>query len=319
MARSEKRAPDHAAKRAPDHAAKRAPDHAAKRAPDHAAKRAPAHLLKRSGRPSWSTAAAPRDEAIFGIHAVAEALAAGERLKRIMIGKARERDPALGVILENARAAGVQVSFEDEAAFRRFGDARHQHVAAIAPLYAYADWASIREVVRADPSALVVALDHVEDPQNLGSVLRNAEGAGAAAVVIPDRRSAAVTAATRRAAAGAASHLRVASVPNLVRALDDLKSDGCWVYGLAAAEGAVSYTDLDFSGRCVLVVGAEGKGLSRLVSEHCDRLAVIPLRGKVASLNAASASAVALFEAVRQKTQRRSVAPEHTRHTPVNP
>jgi 23S rRNA (guanosine2251-2'-O)-methyltransferase len=175
--------------------------------------------------------------------------------------------------------------------------------------FAYTAWPAVRKAVAADRDALVVALDHVEDPQNLGAVLRNAEGAGATAVVIPDRRSAMVTPAARRAAAGAASHVRVATVPNLVRALGDLKADGCWVYGLTIATGAVGYTELDLQGRCALVIGAEGKGLSRLVSERCDRLATIPLHGKVSSLNAASAAAIVLFEALRQRAHRDSEYP----------
>jgi 23S rRNA (guanosine2251-2'-O)-methyltransferase len=128
-----------------------------------------------------------------------------------------------------------------------------------------------------------------------------------------------VTPAARRAAAGAASHIRIASVPNLVRSLEDLKADGCWVYGLAAVPEAVPYTTIDFAGKCVLVVGAEGKGISRLVLERCDRLAAIPLHGKVASLNASAAVAVALFEAVRQKTGRLIVTQKNKQQTPINP
>jgi 23S rRNA (guanosine2251-2'-O)-methyltransferase len=258
-------------------------------------------------------------EIIAGVHAVEEALAAGETLQRILIGKRRERDPALRTIIASATAARVPISYEPDSAFRKYGDVRHQHVAALAQPFKYAAWPDVREAVRADPNALVVALDHVEDPQNLGAVMRNAEGAGATAIVIPDRRSAAVTPATRRAAAGAASHIRVASVPNLVRAIEDLKADGCWVYGLATGRLAVPYTEIDLTGRCALVVGAEGKGLSRLALERCDRLAKIPLSGKVASLNAASAAAVLLFEAVRQRASTKIVTRGTSPQTLVNP
>ena len=265
-------------------------------------------------------AASTNTEVIAGIHAVAEALAGGEALQRIVIGKQRERDPSVKGILVTARQAGIPIAFEPDAWFRRrFGDARHQHVAAVAVPFKYAAWHDVRAAVAADASALVVALDHVEDPHNLGAVMRNAEGAGATAVVIPDRRSASVTAAARRAAAGAASHLRVASVPNLVRALEDLKADGCWIYGLATAADAVPYTNIDFRGRCVIVVGSEGKGLSRLALERCDRLARIPLAGKVASLNASSAAAVALFEALRQRAQAEIVTRRNKAQTLVNP
>ena len=241
------------------------------------------------------------DESITGVHAVTEALAAGERFEKIVIGKMRTADPAIQAIVRAAKSAGVAVAVEGDEAFRGFGSDRHQHVAAIVKRFAYARWEDVRAAVRAAADAIVVVLDHIEDPQNLGAVLRNAEGAGATAVVIPDRRSAAVTPAARRAAAGAASHLRVAVVPNLARCLTDLKVDGCWVYGLSTAEGSAAYTHVDMRGRCVLVVGSEGKGLSRVVAERCDRLVEIPLHGKVKSLNASSAAAVALFEARRQR------------------
>lgn len=242
-------------------------------------------------------------ESITGIHPVAEALAAGERIEKVIIGKGRVDDPAVQAIVRSAKTAGVAVQIEGDDAFRRFGSERHQHVAAVVRRYVYARWEDVRAAVKGAADALVIVLDHIEDPQNLGAVMRNAEGAGATAVVIPDRRAAGVTPAARRAAAGAASHLRVASVPNLVRALEDLKTDGCWVYGLSTGPGSATYTQMDMRGRCVIVVGAEGKGLSRVVGEKCDRLAQIPLRGKVKSLNASSASAIALFEAVRQRAQ----------------
>jgi len=259
------------------------------------------------------------DEIIAGLHAVEEALEAGEPIKRILIGKQRERDPAVARIAASARARGIHVDIAGEPEFRRLGDARHQHIAAFAQPFAYAPWPEVRAAVRADEQALIVALDHVEDPHNLGAVMRNAEGAGATAVVIPNRRSAAVTPAARRAAAGAASHLRVASVPNLARALEDLKHDGCWVYGLATTSQAVPYTEIDLTGRCVLVVGAEGKGLSRLTLERADRLALIPLSGKVRSLNASSAAAIALFEAVRQRAHGAIVTAKNKPQTLVNP
>ena len=255
---------------------------------------------RRNARPPKRTG---DSESIAGVHAVAEALAAGERIEKVIIGKGRTADAAVQAIVRSAKMAGVAVEIEGDDAFRRFGSERHQHVAAVVERYAYARWDEVRAAVKASADALVVVLDHIEDPQNLGAVLRNAEGAGATAVVIPDRRAAGVTPAARRAAAGAASHLQIVSVPNLVRSIQDLKADGCWVYGLSTAPGAVTYTQIDMRGRSVIVIGAEGKGLSRVVAEKCDRLAQIPLRGKVKSLNASSAAAIALFEAMRQRAQ----------------
>jgi 23S rRNA (guanosine2251-2'-O)-methyltransferase len=241
------------------------------------------------------------EEEIYGVHAVDEALRGGEPLRRIIIGKHRERDPKLAGLIALARARGVPIAFESSKHGSQGGRPdQHQHVSAVVPPFSYTPWADVRSLVRAAGRALVVAIDHLEDPHNLGAVLRNAEGAGASAVVMPDRRNAAVTAVTRKAAAGAASHLKIARVPNIVAAMEALKEDGCWVTGLSPAPGAVDYHEADYTAKCALVVGAEGKGLSRLVSERCDSLVRIPLHGRVASLNAASAAAVVLFEVARR-------------------
>jgi 23S rRNA (guanosine2251-2'-O)-methyltransferase len=241
------------------------------------------------------------EEQIFGVHAVDEALKAGEPLRRIVIGKHRERDPKLAELIAAARARDIQVDFETAAQRQGKGAPdHHQHVRAIVRPFGYTPWPQIRSLVKPAQSALVVAIDHLEDPQNLGAVLRNAEGAGALAVVMPDRRNAAVSPVTRRAAAGAASHLKIARVPNIVAAMEALKDDGCWVTGLSPGPGAVDYHEANYTAKCVLVVGAEGKGLSRLVMERCDSLVRIPLHGRVASLNAASAAAVVLFEVARR-------------------
>lgn len=240
------------------------------------------------------------DEEIIGVHAVEEAVRAGEVLHRIVIGKHRERDPKLGGLIDAARRRGIPVVFEALRNPRLVSD-HHQHVRALVPPFRYTPWEQVREAVRDSTSTLVVAIDHIEDPQNLGAVLRNAEGAGAGAIVMPERRNAGVTPVTRRTAAGAASHLKIARVPNIVAAIKALKDDGCWVTGLSPNPAAVPYDQADYSAKCALVVGAEGKGLSRLVMERCDALVRIPLRGKVASLNAASAAAVVLFEVARRR------------------
>jgi 23S rRNA (guanosine2251-2'-O)-methyltransferase len=258
-------------------------------------------------------------EYVFGVHAVTEAIAAGEPLLRLTVGRRRAVDKDIAELLRTAAARGIRVDIEDEAAFRRYGDAHHQHIVALAPPFHYADWPAVRAAVRADANALVVALDHIEDPQNVGAILRNAECAGAIAAVLPERRTAAVTAAVRRAAAGATSHLPIARVPNIVRAFADLKEDGCWVVGTAAVPKAMPYTAVDFTGRCVLVVGAESKGMSHLALQRCDILAKIPMNGKIASLNASSAAAVVLFEAVRQRALKRLVTTSTSGQTPVNP
>ena len=238
-------------------------------------------------------------ETIYGVHAVEEALSAGEPMHAIVTTRERARHPALRRLLAQAEAKRIRITFENDRWFAQ-RSAHHQHVAAIVDAFSYSSWAEVVRRVASAQEIVVVALDHIEDPQNVGAIVRNAEGAGAGVIVIPDRRSAMVTPAARRAAAGAASHVMVAAVPNLVRALDELKGAGCWVTGLATGSEA-PYSETDLTGKRVFVVGAEGKGLHRLVSEHCDNLVRIPLLGKVSSLNVASAAAIVLFEAVRQR------------------
>src|SRR4051812_12488433 len=179
---------------------------------------------------------------------------------------------------------------------RLAGSPDHQGIVAEVDPYPYADPGALLDA----KDALVLALDGVQDPRNLGAICRSAEAAGAAGVVIPARRSAGVTAAACKASAGAVEHLPVARVTNLERWLSGAKEAGAWVYGAdASAPGA--YTGADLLGKVVLAVGGEGRGLRRLVAERCDLLVSIPLRGRVASLNVATAASVLLFEAVRQR------------------
>jgi 23S rRNA (guanosine2251-2'-O)-methyltransferase len=179
---------------------------------------------------------------------------------------------------------------------RLAGSPDHQGVVAEVDPYPYAD----PESLLAGPDALVVALDQVQDPHNLGAVCRSAEAVGAAGLVIPSRRSAAVTAAVSKASAGAVEHLPLARVPNLVDWLIRAKDSGAWIYG--AEQGApAAYTQADLSGKLVLVLGSEGRGLRRRVSATCDLLISIPAHGRVASLNVSAAAAVLLFEAARQR------------------
>ena len=179
---------------------------------------------------------------------------------------------------------------------RLAGSPDHQGVVAEVDPYPYADPDSLLD----RPDALVVALDQVQDPRNLGAVCRSAEAVGAAGLVIPSRRSAAVTAVACKASAGAVEHLPVARVSNLADWLTQAKDSGAWIYG--AEQGAPApYAQADLSGKVVLVLGSEGRGLRRRVSETCDLLISIPVRGRVGSLNVSAAAAVLLFEAARQR------------------
>lgn len=177
------------------------------------------------------------------------------------------------------------------------GSPDHQGVVAEVDPYPYADPSSILEA----PEALVVALDQVQDPRNLGAICRSAEVAGAAGVVIPARRSAAVTAVACKASAGAVEHLPVARVPNLAEWIATAKDAGAWVYG-ARPDAPKAYDAIDWSGRVVLVLGGEGKGIRPRVLDACDAVIAIPQLGKVGSLNVSAAASVLLFEAVRQRT-----------------
>jgi 23S rRNA (guanosine2251-2'-O)-methyltransferase len=182
---------------------------------------------------------------------------------------------------------------------RLCGSPEHQGVVAEVDPYPYADPTQLL----ADEDALVVALDQIQDPHNLGAVCRAAEVAGASGVVITERRAAEVTAAACKASAGAVEHLAVARVRNLADWLAEAKGAGAWVYG-AAEDAATAYTAVDWGGRAVLVMGSEGKGLRPRVADGCDELISIPVRGRVGSLNVSVAAAVILFEAQRSRMAR---------------
>jgi 23S rRNA (guanosine2251-2'-O)-methyltransferase len=179
---------------------------------------------------------------------------------------------------------------------RLAGSPDHQGVVAEVDPYPYAD----PEALLRRPDALVVALDQVTDPRNLGAVCRSAEAAGAAGVVIPTRRSAAVTAVACKVSAGAVEHLAVARVPNLADWLALAKDAGAWIYGAEAGAGA-PYTEVDLTGRVVVALGSEGGGLRRRVAAGCDLLMSIPTHGRIGSLNVSAAASVLLFEAARQR------------------
>jgi 23S rRNA (guanosine2251-2'-O)-methyltransferase len=179
---------------------------------------------------------------------------------------------------------------------RLAGSPEHQGIVAEVDPYPFADPGRLLE----PEDALVLVLDQIQDPHNLGAACRAAEVAGAAGLVIPDRRAATVTAAVCKASAGAVEHLAVARVRNLAAWIAAAKEAGAWVYG-AEAGAPTPFTDVHLTGRCVLVLGGEGEGIRPRVRESCDALVSIPLRGKVESLNVSVAAAVLLFEAVRQR------------------
>jgi 23S rRNA (guanosine2251-2'-O)-methyltransferase len=235
--------------------------------------------------------------AIPGRNPVAEALRAGRRLREVLVDdRSRAAAEELGEIAGQAREAGVDVSAVDRDRLDELAEGvRHQGVVALAPPYPY------RALAEVSDTDLVVVLDGVTDPQNLGSIARSAELAGAGALVLPKKRSVHVTPAAEKAAAGAFSWLEVALVPNVVRALADLAERGFWSVGLAGdADASVWDCDL-LDGRVAVVVGAEGAGLSRLVRERVDARVAIPMGGRLDSLNAGVAAGITLFEIVRRR------------------
>ena len=243
-------------------------------------------------------------EWLYGRNPVEEALAAGRRTaSEVVLPPARpDEDDQLRRIRDEARSRRIVVRTMDRAQLdrlTRFG--HHQGVALKATGYPYVGFEEIVRAVAEDENALVVVLDHHEDPQNVGSILRTACAVGAVGVVIPEDRACGVTPAVVRASAGGAEHMNVAHVVNIVRAMKELKDAGAWLTALDFGEGAKPYTEIDFKGRVGLVVGAEGCGVSRLVRETCDFAAELPMPGGFESLNAAVAAAVAMYEVLRQR------------------
>ena len=231
---------------------------------------------------------------LSGIHPIAEALRAATALERILIAQGAG-GPRLQEIIDLARKAGVPVRFEPRAALERLaGTSAHQGIVALGASRKYAD---VEDVASAD---LLVILDGVEDPHNLGAIIRTAHAAGAGAVIIPERRSASLTDVVAKAAAGALEHLPVARVTNVNRTLEDLKSRGYWIYGLDE-RGTEPYDKIDYAKQAVVVLGGEGKGLHEQVRKHCDVLVRIPMAGKISSLNVSVAAGVVLFEWRRRR------------------
>jgi len=236
---------------------------------------------------------------IVGIHAVEEALRAGRAIERVLIARGAQ-NPRLQRIIDECRRAALPLRFEPRQALDRAAESgAHQGVVALIAAHGYR---RIEEVVAAPGQpGLLVVLDGVEDPHNLGAIIRTAHAAGAAAVVVPERRAVGLTETVSKTAAGALEYLPVARVANINRALEFLKEKEYWIFGLEQ-RAAKSYEQADYRGRAALVLGGEGKGLHRQVAAKCDVLVRIPTAGRIASLNVSVAAGVVLFEALRQKT-----------------
>jgi 23S rRNA (guanosine2251-2'-O)-methyltransferase len=237
---------------------------------------------------------------LYGLHAVREALRAGTRpLQRLLVVRT---DKQFGDLVQLARSLHVPIHVQPLASLDRIvPGGRHQGIVAYAAAKAYETEESILALAaeRKEPPLLVV-LDGVEDPHNLGAVLRTAEGAGVHGVFIPERRAAGLTSVVAKVSAGAIDHIPVARVTNTTRLLETLKEAGVWIYGLEPTATKL-YTEVDLTGPVGLVFGGEGKGIRPGVLQHCDERIRIPMKGHVQSLNVSASAAVMLFETVRQR------------------
>jgi 23S rRNA (guanosine2251-2'-O)-methyltransferase len=235
---------------------------------------------------------------LTGIHAVEEALQAGHPLDRILLARGLHGN-RIQKILDLARKHNVPVRFENrEQLDRASGSEHHQGVVAFAASHETVELEDLLHEIA--EKCVVVVLDGIEDPHNVGAIVRTALASGAAGIVLPERRAAGLTDTVARVSAGALAHLRIARVKNLARAMEQLKEAGFWLIGLEE-RAEKRYTDADFNGRVAIVLGSEGKGLHDLIRKRCDFLVSIPTTGPVRSLNVSVAAGIVLFEAARQR------------------
>lgn len=238
---------------------------------------------------------------IEGKNAVMEALKAQRPIDKVYIARG-EQDRTLSFIAAKARAAGAAVSEVDRRKLD-FMSQTHSHQGVIA-IAAVREYATVEDILAAaeekGEKPLIIICDEISDPHNLGAIIRTAEAAGAHGIIIPKHRSAGITAIVEKTSAGAVEHMPVAKVINLSSAVRKLKEKGVWIFG-TAAEGTKSLWEADLKDAAAIVIGSEGSGISRLMSEACDFLISIPMKGKVSSLNASAAAAVVMYEAVRQR------------------
>jgi 23S rRNA (guanosine2251-2'-O)-methyltransferase len=235
---------------------------------------------------------------IYGLHPVLETLRAGRRgIEKIYLARGNALDPLVMAQVSDAKIPVLQVSTQQILSIA--GSQNHQGLAAEVEPFSYWDLEEIVAGASGD-RGLILVLDGIQDPSNLGSILRSAECLGATAVVLTKDRSVSVTPAVEKAAAGASAHMRIARVVNLVRAMDVLKTSGYWTYGTDSRSSATVYS-LDLRTSVAFVLGSEGKGMRRLVRENCDGIVSVPMTGKIDSLNVSQTATILLAEAFRQR------------------
>ncbi len=244
-------------------------------------------------------------EILYGRNAVHEALRAARRhCQAVWVAEGAHESDTLAKILALTGERSIPVRRVERKRLDDLGTENHQGVAAQVAAYPYAEpQAMLRLAQQRGEKPLLLLLDCLQDPQNLGTLLRTADVVGVHGVLIPRHRAASVTPAVSNASAGAVEHLLVAQVPNLVRAMEELKAKGLWIVGLESLPQAQDYRSADLNMPMGLVVGSEGRGLGRLVRERCDLWIKLPMRGQVGSLNASVAGSIALYEAWQQRSQ----------------
>ena len=241
---------------------------------------------------------------IYGVLPVLEALRANARKVEKIYFAEGAREKRLDEIFQLARENGVLMQKSARENLNRLVETgtNHQGIVAVIAAAEYTDAEELFDEIIAKENSLTVIIDGVEDPRNLGAILRSVECAGADAVFIPERRAVGLTETVAKSAAGATEYVKIAKVGNLNRLIDELKSNNIWVVG-TSGEAEEVYTDWDWTRKTALVLGSEGKGLHRLTAEKCDALVKIPMQGRIESLNVSVAAGVILFEAVRQREQ----------------
>lgn len=245
---------------------------------------------------------------IIGRNSVLEALRAGRAIDSLLVARG-ERSGSIGRILAECREKGIVIKEVDAKKLDFLcGRGNHQGVAAYAAAHAYACVADLLALAQERGEApFLIICDELEDPHNLGAIIRTAEAAGAHGVIIPKRHAASLSFAVSKAAAGALEYLPVARVGNLAATLDELKKQGLWIYG--ADMDGTPFCETDYSGPAALVIGSEGRGLGRLIKEKCDFIVSLPMKGKINSLNASVAAGILMYEIARQRAGLSSVRP----------
>jgi len=247
------------------------------------------------------------ENTIEGRNPVLEVLKSGRPINKILIAKNIERHGVIGEIIHQAQTGGVPVEWVERQAIDRLSETgASQGVLAFTSAKEYIDLQDLLTISkeRSEP-AFYLILDGIEDPQNLGAVLRTADAAGVHGVIIRERRAVGLTPAVEKASAGAVEYVPVSRVINISRAIETLKQNNIWIVGIDPSAD-MSYTQIDYKPPTALVIGGEGRGLSDLVKKNCDFLASIPMRGKISSLNTSVAAGVSMYEVVRQRGDKKS-------------